>query len=195
MNRIGWIFLALIVVIGGGFALMVSPARWSAPVNGPSPATPEAAPEPFTGTLLIPVAGVARAALTDTFTDPRADGTRDHRALDIMAPLGTPVLAAAPGRVEKLFDSVDGGHTIYVRTADGTQSHYYAHLDRYVDGLREGQAVAQGDMIGFVGSTGNADPVAPHLHFAIHLMTPADKWDGGTPVDPYPYLAGKAPTG
>ncbi|MDB5714575.1 MAG: family metallopeptidase [Sphingomonadales bacterium] len=188
MNRIGWIFLTLLAVVVGGFLFMVHPGKWTRP----APAASETGAE--TGPLIIPVAGVVKSALADTYADPRAGGTRDHRAIDIMAPRGTPVLAAGAGRVEKLFDSKDGGHTIYVRTADGKQSHYYAHLDRYVDGLHEGQAVAQGDMIAFVGSTGDADPGAPHLHFAIHDMTPTDRWYEGAPVDPYPYLAGKAPS-
>lgn len=189
MNRIGWIFLLLMAVIVGGFLFLVHPVKMTSP--GRLAAT---APSSQAGSLLIPVAGVKAEALAESYADPRAGGTRDHRAIDIMAPQGTPVLAAAAGSVEKLFDSQDGGHTIYVRTADGKQSHYYAHLDRYADGLREGQAVAQGDMIAFVGSTGDADPGAPHLHFAIHNMTPADKWYEGTAIDPYPYLAGKPPT-
>jgi murein DD-endopeptidase MepM/ murein hydrolase activator NlpD len=189
MNRIGWIFLTLLAIIVGGFLFMVHPGRWDR--RAPTDVAEQGAD---VGPLMIPVAGVPRNALADTYTDPRAGGTRDHRAIDIVAPQGTPVLSASAGRVEKLFDSKDGGHTIYVRSADGKQSYYYAHLDRYVDGLREGQAVAQGDMIGFVGSTGDADPGAPHLHFAIHTMTPTDTWYQGTPVDPYPYLAGKAPS-
>jgi murein DD-endopeptidase MepM/ murein hydrolase activator NlpD len=190
MNRIGWIFLTLLAVIVGGFLFMVHPTKWTRPKSAPTPTETLA----LGGPLLIPVAGITRSGLSDTYTDPRADGTRDHRAIDIMAARGTPVLAASAGRVEKLHDSVDGGHTIYVRSPDGKRSYYYAHLDRYVDGLREGQAVAQGDMIAFVGSTGNADPGAPHLHFAIHDMASTDQWYEGTPVDPYPYLAGKAPS-
>jgi murein DD-endopeptidase MepM/ murein hydrolase activator NlpD len=189
MNRIGWIFLLLMAVVIGGFLFLVHPVKMTSP-GGPAADSPSSQ----AGPLLIPVAGVEAGALADSYADPRAGGTRDHRAIDIMALQGTPVLAASAGRVEKLFDSKDGGHTIYVRTTDGKQSHYYAHLERYVDGLREGQAIARGDMIAFVGSTGDADPGAPHLHFAIHDMAPTDKWYEGTPVDPYPYLAGKAPT-
>jgi murein DD-endopeptidase MepM/ murein hydrolase activator NlpD len=191
VNRIGWLFLTIIAVIIGGFLFLVHPVKWTTPNGDATDATVEGGAAP---SLLLPVAGIARSVLTDTYADLRAGGTRDHRAIDIMAPQGTPVLAASAGRVEKLFDSKDGGHTIYVRTPNGKQSHYYAHLDHYVDGLREGQAVAQGDMIAFVGITGDADPGAPHLHFAIHNMAPTDKWYEGTPVDPYPYLAGKAPT-
>jgi murein DD-endopeptidase MepM/ murein hydrolase activator NlpD len=189
MNRVGWIFLAFMAVVIGGFLFLVHPVEMTTPGGVASVSVPANGQA-----LLLPIAGIDRSTLANSYTDPRGGGTRDHRAIDIMAPQGTPVLAAAAGRVEKLFDSKDGGHTIYVRTADGRQSHYYAHLDRYVDGLHEGQAVAQGDMIAFVGSTGDADPGAPHLHFAIHEMTPTDKWFEGTAVDPYPYLAGKAPT-
>ncbi|WP_293884316.1 M23 family metallopeptidase [Sphingomonas sp.] len=188
MNRIGWTFLTLLALIVGGFLFMVHPSRLTRASPPSAPATVADA------TLLIPVAGIGKNGLTDSYTDPRGDGTRDHRAIDIMAAQGTPVLAAAAGRVEKLFDSAAGGHTIYIRTPDRKQSHYYAHLDRYAEGLHEGRAVAQGDMIAFVGSTGDADPGAPHLHFAIHEMAPTDKWYEGRPVDPYPYLAGKAPT-
>jgi murein DD-endopeptidase MepM/ murein hydrolase activator NlpD len=192
VNRIGWVFLTLLAVVIGGFLFLVHPAKWTRPLRTTSGETVSATS--VGAVLVLPVAGVDKSALTDSYADPRAGGTRDHRAIDIMAPLDTPVLAASAGTVEKLFDSKDGGHTIYVRTSDGKQSYYYAHLDHYTPGLREGQAVAAGDMIGFVGSTGDADPGAPHLHFAIHTMTPADKWYEGTPVDPYPYLAGKAPT-
>jgi murein DD-endopeptidase MepM/ murein hydrolase activator NlpD len=186
MNRIGWIFLTLLAAVVVGFLFLVHPGKWTRPVAATTVTTSTA--------WLVPVAGVARSALADTYADPRGGGSRDHRAIDIAAPAGTPVLAARAGTVEKLYDSPDGGRTIYVRTEDGKQSIYYAHLDHYVDGLREGQKVAQGDMIGFVGSTGNANPAAPHLHFAIHEMGPANKWYEGTPVDPYPYLAGKAPS-
>jgi murein DD-endopeptidase MepM/ murein hydrolase activator NlpD len=189
MNRVGWIFLILMAVFVGSFLFLVHPAKMTTARMAAS-----GLPPGQLGKLMIPVAGVSAGALSDSYADPRAGGTRDHRAIDIMAPLGTPVLAASAGRVEKLFESKDGGHTIYIRTADGKQSHYYAHLDRYAGSLREGQTVAQGDMIAFVGSTGDADPVAPHLHFAIHNMASADKWYEGDSIDPYPYLAGKAPT-
>ncbi|CAN5308411.1 hypothetical protein BH09PSE3_BH09PSE3_09330 [soil metagenome] len=188
MNRLGWILLTLIAGIVGGFLFMVHPAKWTRPAPHDNMA------EVGSATLQMPVAGVKGSALSDSYVAPRAGGTRDHRAIDIMAPLGAPVLAASAGRIEKLFDSAQGGHTVYIRTPDGKQSHYYAHLERYAEGLREGQAVAQGDVIAFVGNTGDADPGAPHLHFAIHEMAPNDKWYEGTPVDPYPYLAGKAPT-
>lgn len=143
--------------------------------------------------LAIPVAGVKASDLVDTFTQARAGGARVHDAIDIMAPEGTPVVAAAPGRVEKLFNSQGGGGiTAYVRSPDGKWIYYYAHLQRYAPGLAEGQKVARGDPIGFVGFTGNANPSGPHLHFAIHRMAPGEAWHEGSPVNPYPLLAGKS---
>ena len=146
--------------------------------------------------LAIPVAGVKPEQLVDTYTQARAGGARIHDALDIMAPTGTPVLAAAPGRVEKLFFSKGGGGiTAYVRSEDGRWSYYYAHLNAYAPGLREGQRVERGTPIGTVGATGNASPAGPHLHFAINQMEPGQSWYQGTPINPYPLLAGKAVKG
>jgi peptidoglycan LD-endopeptidase LytH len=140
--------------------------------------------------VAIPVAGVKPEALQDTYTQARSSG-RVHNAIDIMAPHGTPVVAAAPGTVEKLFFSQGGGGvTAYVRSEDRRWIYYYAHLQDYAPGLREGQQVAQGDPIGRVGSTGNANPAGPHLHFAIHRMADGEKWHEGTAINPYPLLAG-----
>lgn len=144
--------------------------------------------------LAIPVVGVTGADLVDTFTEARAGGARIHDAIDIMAKAGTPVIAAAPGRLERLFLSEGGGGiSAYVRSRDGRWSYYYAHLQDYAPGLREGQTLRQGDRIGTVGSTGNANQAAPHLHFAIHRMAPGDKWYDGTAINPYPLLAGSTP--
>ena len=144
--------------------------------------------------IAIPVAGVKPEALTDTFTQARAGGARVHDAIDIMAPEGTPVIAAAPVKVEKLFYSKGGGGvTAYVRTPDGLYNFYYAHLRDYAPGLKEGQLVRQGDPIGTVGHTGNANPAGPHLHFAINRMGRGEKWYQGRPLNPYPLLAGKQP--
>lgn len=145
--------------------------------------------------LAIPVIGVKPGQLSDTFTQARAGGARAHDAIDIMAPAGTPVLAAAPGRVEKLFFSEGGGNTIYVRSDDGRWIYYYAHLQGYARGLREGQRVERGQIIGRVGSTGNANPEGPHLHFAINRMEPGQRWWQGEPINPYPLLAGKRVSG
>lgn len=142
--------------------------------------------------LAIPVAGIKQSDLADTFTQARAGGARVHDAIDIMAPEGTPVIAAAPGKVEKLFFSKGGGGiTVYVRSPDQRWDYYYAHLQRYAPGLAEGQQVKRGDPIGFVGHTGNASPDGPHLHFAINRMEPGQKWYQGAPINPYPLLAGK----
>ena len=142
--------------------------------------------------LAVPVAGVKAEQLIDTFTQARAGGARVHDAIDIMAAEGTPVLAAAPGKVEKLFNSEGGGGvTVYVRSPDERWSYYYAHLQGYAPGLSEGQQVRRGQLLGRVGYTGNANPQGPHLHFAINRMQPGEKWWQGSPVNPYPLLAGK----
>lgn len=146
--------------------------------------------------LAIPVAGVGQDELVDTYTQSRAGGARAHNAIDIMAPSGTPVLAAAPGVVEKLFYSEGGGGiSAYVRSHDRLWSYYYAHLQSYAPGLREGQRVERGQLIGRVGSTGNANPAGPHLHFAVNRMEPSWKWHQGVPINPYPLLAGKEASG
>ncbi len=143
------------------------------------------------GDLLLPVAGIRPSQLQDTFTDARSAG-RSHDAIDIMAPAGTPVLAVADGHVEKLFDSARGGLTIYQFEPGGELAYYYAHLQRYADGLAEGQAVKRGQVIGYVGSTGNASPDAPHLHFAIFVLGPEKRWWEGIAINPYPLLGGTA---
>ena len=142
--------------------------------------------------LAIPVVGVKRGELVDTFTQARAGGARVHDAIDIMAPVGRPVVAAAPGTVEKIFYSQGGGgNTVYVRSDDGKWTYYYAHLSAYAPGLREGQRVLRGAPVGFVGYSGNANPAGPHLHFAINRMSEGEKWYQGSPVNPYPLLAGR----
>ncbi len=186
-----------VCVIAFLFAMMMTQAG-PAP-DGPAPSTREieaalgrsrAEAIVMPSGLAIPVAGIRAAQLSDTFRDSRSGG-RVHDAIDIMAPRGTPVLAAADGMVEKLYFSRGGGGiSLYVRSADRNWSFYYAHLDGYAPGLREGLRVARGDPLGTVGSTGNASPAGPHLHFAIHRMTPGERWWQGAPVNPYPLLAG-----
>lgn len=152
----------------------------------------ETLPAVTAGSFLLPVAGVRADQLTDSFTDVRGGGTRVHEAIDIMAPRGTPVLAAADGTVEKLFNSNAGGLTIYVRSPDKRTITYYAHLDAYAPGLAERQAVRRGQQIGAVGFSGNADPSAPHLHFAIMQTTPdAGWWEPAHAINPYPLLTGR----
>jgi murein DD-endopeptidase MepM/ murein hydrolase activator NlpD len=137
--------------------------------------------------LEIPVEGVDDDDLSDTFADARGGG-RSHEAIDIMAPRGTPVVAVEGGKIVKLFNSKQGGLTIYHFDPSGTYTYYYAHLDRYAPALKEGQTVRRGDVIGFVGSSGNAAEDAPHLHFAIFRLNAERQWSKGTPINPYPVL-------
>ncbi|MBB3221811.1 M23 family metallopeptidase [Pseudoduganella umbonata] len=147
--------------------------------------------KPAIGPLLLPVAGVSPRELSDTFSQPR--GTeRQHLALDIPAPKGTPVLAVADGKITKLFTSKPGGLTVYQFDPSEKYAYYYAHLDSYAPELKEGSTIRRGQMIGYVGVTGNSDPNAPHLHFAIFELGADKKWWEGTPVNPYPYLAAVA---
>lgn len=143
--------------------------------------------------LAIPVVGVKPGELVDTFTQARAGGARVHDAIDIMAPVGRPIISAAPGTVEKLFFSKGGGGTTaYVRSEDGRFNYYYAHMSAYAPGLREGQNMRRGTPVGYVGFSGNASASGPHLHMAINRMGPGEKWWQGTPINPYPLLAGKS---
>jgi len=137
--------------------------------------------------LTPPIKGLRLADLHDMF-DKTHNGHR-HEAIDITEPRGTPVRAVAPGTIRRLFLSKPGGNTIYEFDEPGIYCYYYAHLDRYADGVREGMPVARGDVIGFVGSTGDANPFAPHLHFAIFQLGPEKQWWKGTAVNPYPALA------
>ena len=139
--------------------------------------------------LRIPVLNIRPSDLTDTFTDERGGGESLHEAIDIMAPEGTSVVAAAPGTIERLFQSDAGGNTIYVRSPHKRTIHYYAHLAGYAQGLKEGQRIRRGQRLGTVGSTGNASRDAPHLHFAILRTTPDAKWwEPANAVNPYPLL-------
>ncbi|HYK41122.1 MAG TPA: M23 family metallopeptidase [Thermoanaerobaculia bacterium] len=144
-------------------------------------------PLPSLAPLLLPVRGIHAAALKDNFEEAR-DGARRHEAIDILAPRGTPVIAAVDGTVAKLFTSQAGGLTVYEFDPMKTFSYYYAHLDRYAPGLAEGQALKRGDPIGEVGTTGNAPKNTPHLHFAIFRLGPEKHWWQGEPVNPYPLL-------
>lgn len=139
--------------------------------------------------LTLPVQGVSTDQLRDTFSDARAQGQRVHDAIDIMAALGTPVVAVEDGRIAKLFFSQGGGGiTVYQFDPSERYAYYYAHLDRYAEGLTEGQAVRHGQLIGYVGATGNASPQAPHLHFAIFRLGPEKSWWKGEAINPYPVL-------
>ena len=144
------------------------------------------------GQLLVPVVGVQRPAITDSWGDPRENGLRQHHGTDIPAPQGTPVLAAAPGTIEKLWTSQAGGTTVYERSAHGGWVYYYAHLAGYAPGLHEGQRVEAGERIAFVGDTGDAGAGNFHLHFGLTRMMPGERWWQGTDVNPFPILAGRA---
>ncbi len=191
MNRLGIIIALLLLAALIGFASLVQikgPGR-----AGPGEASPPQVsriPPPASGALAMPVQGVAGSALKDNWSEPRGGGARAHHAIDIMAPVGTPVLAVADGRIEKLYESDLGGHTIYERSADGGTVYYYAHLDHYVPTLFVGQTVRAGQPIAAVGSSGDADPGAPHLHFEIHRMAAGEGWWQGEGINPYPLLAG-----
>ncbi len=141
-------------------------------------------------TLIIPVAGVKPHQLLDTFSDSRSEG-RTHDAIDIMAPAETPVLAAADGQIQKLFQSERGGTTIYQLSADRKLIFYYAHLARYADGLTEGKQVRQGEVIAYVGDTGNAGVGNYHLHFSIAMVSDPKRYWEGTNINPYPLLRGE----
>jgi murein DD-endopeptidase MepM/ murein hydrolase activator NlpD len=137
--------------------------------------------------LTLPVQGIKKDDLRDTFNELRG-GTRRHEAIDILAPRNTPVFAVEDGKVARLFLSDAGGITMYQYDPTETYVYYYAHLERYAEGLKEGNTIKRGQVIGYVGTTGNAPRDTPHLHFAIFKMTNDKRWWQGTPIDPYSVL-------
>jgi murein DD-endopeptidase MepM/ murein hydrolase activator NlpD len=143
--------------------------------------------------LIVPVAGIAPEALVDNYSQSRGSGK--HEAIDILAPRGTPVYAVDDGKLVKLFRSVPGGLTIYHFDPSGNLAYYYAHLDSYAAGLKEGMQLRRGDLLGYVGTTGNSDPATPHLHFAVFRLGPEQQWWKGDPINPYPALRRAAPAG
>jgi murein DD-endopeptidase MepM/ murein hydrolase activator NlpD len=168
-----------------------APPRDGAGVAGRNVGDPQGAQLLAARALLVPVAGIAPASLADNYQQGRAGHL--HAAIDILAPAGTAVVAVDDGRIAKLFTSRTGGVTVYQFDRAGRLAYYYAHLQAYAPGLREGLELKRGDAIGSVGSTGNADPGAPHLHFAVfRLGTPARWWEGEA-VNPYPALRRAAP--
>jgi murein DD-endopeptidase MepM/ murein hydrolase activator NlpD len=152
---------------------------------GPEPASPSELEE---RDLLRPIEGVDRATLTRQFSDPRGSGARRHEAIDILAPRNTPVRAVEAGTIARLFHSNAGGNTIYQFDPSERFSYYYAHLERYAEGLKEGDRVQKGQVIGYVGTSGNARKDTPHLHFAIFRLTEQKRWWEGTPIDPFDVL-------
>ena len=164
----------------------------SEPFTAPPLVAAASAPElavPVENQLLIPVAGIKTNALQNTFDEARS-GERRHEAIDILAPKGTQVFAVADGKIAKLFNSKLGGLTLYQFDTSAQLAYYYAHLDRYADGVQEGMALKRGDLIGYVGTSGNADPNTPHLHFAVFVLGPEKQWWKGSPINPYPLLGG-----
>jgi murein DD-endopeptidase MepM/ murein hydrolase activator NlpD len=188
VSRTGWGILAGLGILLLAFVAMLGPPVRRVLSNQSLPPIGRQAGDG----LIIPVVGVAASALVDSFNDVRGGGERVRGAIDIPAPRGTAVVAAADGRVEKLFESRLGGHTIYQRSRDGRSTNYYAHLDGYAPEIAEGTELRRGQVIAFVGSTGDADPGAPHLHFEVHRITPGEHWWQGTSVNPYSLLAGEA---
>jgi murein DD-endopeptidase MepM/ murein hydrolase activator NlpD len=207
MRRIGLVALGLLVAVVGLWigALVLLP---DAPAGMPETAQGPLArlrlavrwqPQPVDigagrGRAILlgmPVSGVARSDIHDSWGDAREDGAREHHGTDVMAAANTPVVAAAPGVVEKLWNSGAGGITVYVRSPSRTWTHYYAHLASYAPGLHEGQSITNGQLLGYVGDTGNAGAGNYHLHFGLTRTDPAQHWYEGTDVDPFPYLAGK----
>jgi len=152
---------------------------------------PSVAASSFPRGLLIPVSGVSPSGLVDNFNEIH-NGHR-HQALDIMAARGTPVVAVGEGNVVKLFNSKPGGLTVYQFDDTQTWCFYYAHLDHYAQGLKEGTLLRKGDILGYVGSSGNASANAPHLHFTIFKLGPEKHWSQGMAIDPYPLLTANRP--
>jgi murein DD-endopeptidase MepM/ murein hydrolase activator NlpD len=174
-------------------AFSPSGSAGSSSPSGEQPAAPPVGPTDLTGDLstrhlLLPVQGIRADQLHDTFNESRGGGERVHEALDIMAPIGSPVLAVEDGRVAKLFTSKQGGLTVYQFDPTETYAYYYAHLDHYADGLKEGDILRRGQIFAYVGVTGNARPDGPHLHFAIFRLTPEKQWWKGDPVNPFGLL-------
>lgn len=166
------------VATSGAPVEVVRPAAPPEPVLDAPPAAELAGRD-----LMVPVEGVTKEQLTRSFADAR--DSRQHEAIDIAAPRNAPVRAVESGTIARLFLSKSGGITIYQFDPTGRFCYYYAHLDRYADGLAEGQDVRKGQIIGYVGVSGNAPDHAPHLHFAIFRLTEAKRWWEGTPIDPF----------
>ncbi|MDQ6676219.1 MAG: M23 family metallopeptidase [Acidobacteriota bacterium] len=160
----------------------------SMPVNGKLNSDTRAPSATDSIKIALPLANLKRSDILDTFADARGGGTQ-HEAADILAPRGTPVMAVEEGNVVKLFNSKKGGLTVYQYDDPRIYCYYYAHLDRYAPGLREGMLLRKGDVLGYVGSTGDAQPNNPHLHFAILKLGPDKHWyEHTTAINPYPLL-------
>ena len=191
MTRLGWTILGIFALAFAGFLSVTSFGTG----RGRPPARPIGQAAAADGMLTVPVASYPRRAIRDNWGDARDGGARQHHGTDIMAPAGATVVAAAPGTVEKLFESRLGGTTLYLRSLDRRWIYYYAHLAGYAPGVVEGMRVKAGDPLGFVGDTGDAGPGNFHLHFGMQRMRPDERWYQGEDVDPYPMLAGRGAGG
>ncbi|MDB4906743.1 MAG: Peptidase [Gemmatimonadetes bacterium] len=191
------LFFPLVLVLGAcahrGITVIPSGAPVPAPVVAPAPApagtSASAAAVDLayaeSRALVVPVAGIRREKLRDSFEEGRDLGVRVHHAMDILAPRNTPILAADDGRVVRLSNSALGGISIYAVDPETRLVYYYAHLERYADSLHVGQVLARGDTIGFVGTTGNAPKDTPHLHFQVMRMPADHKGWNGEPINPF----------
>ena len=185
--RVDTVFVVdTVVALGSPSARAVAPAPAESPTGGALPVTAEDLRWLRARNLIVPVAGVSAAKIPSSFTDKR--GSRQHNAIDILAPRGTPVLSADDGVVAKIDTSEGGGLSLYIAGPQERFIFYYAHLDSYRRGITEGMRVAKGDTVGFVGTTGNAPANTPHLHFAIARADRDKRWWKGTPLDPLPLL-------
>ena len=180
-------------LLAAALALGAAPASAQLALAVPVPplAAPTARAKTPAAVLLIPVAGVTAEQLHDSYHAGR-EGGRVHQAIDIHAPRGTPVLAAADGTILKLHSGSRGGIAVYQLGVDGRTRYYYAHLERYARDLEEGEAVRRGDVIGYVGDTGNAAPGDFHLHFSVAVLDDAHRWWEGANLNPYPLLRADA---
>jgi murein DD-endopeptidase MepM/ murein hydrolase activator NlpD len=173
-----------------GPMMSAAPSSAPPPALAPAPSSRVMAPVATTGNsargrLRVPIDGSDVASWKGEFDERRGGGSRGHEAVDILSPRNTPVHVVENGTIAKIFESKAGGHTVYQFSADGHRVYYYAHLARYADGLHDGEAIAQGDVIGYVGTSGNAPPNTPHLHFAVFQVGNDKRWWQGKPIDPY----------
>src|SRR5262249_55887311 len=167
-------------------AALISPPP---PATAPAPSARVLAPVATAGDararLRVPIDGSSVETWKGGFDERRGGGARGHEAVDILSPRNTPVHAVENGTIARIFESKAGGHTVYQFNPDGTRVYYYAHLERYANGLHEGQPILQGEVLGYVGTSGNAPPNTPHLHFAIFQLGADKRWWQGTAIDPY----------
>ena len=198
-TAVGWWIHATVSSRAAPVASVVAPRDGSPPAHepdhdvspppGPVSSTPSIDIDPIgelrRHSLRLPLDVANTDAMKGGFAERRNGNARGHEAVDLLAPRNTPVRAVDNGTIARLFFSKAGGTTIYQFDPTQRFCYYYAHLDHYVDGLREGQSVSQGDVIGYVGTTGNAPRNTPHLHFAIFRLTDANRWWQGTAIDPY----------